>query len=173
MNPLIEILVHTSGSSGAKDDVRYRAQAAAYLDFEPYHSNALLSTGEQAAGDTTIDRQEAPLGTPSNTVARGSAEREDVQFWNTFLEARDKNRGSNAQGTAIQCDHAAPVPKIPALSAAETVDQASHAIVTLQLPARIRSGTKEPLSNQDDPFGKNYTGKTPSVAVRYSKFLKS
>ncbi|KAH0538854.1 hypothetical protein FGG08_004571 [Glutinoglossum americanum] len=166
--PLIEVLVHISGSSGARDDVRYRAQAAAYLNFEPYRSNALSPTKERATGDITladtvsvggIGKREALLGIFSDSVALGNAEKKDLQLWDTALEARNENSRLNiATGlldpsspsieiTAIQGDHGAPPPKVLAPSTVETLDQTSYA---LQSPARTTACTKALLDNQND-----------------------
>ncbi|KAI9869083.1 MAG: hypothetical protein M1813_002907 [Trichoglossum hirsutum] len=161
--PLIEILVHTSASSGARDDVRYRAQAAAYLDFEPCHSNALSSTKGLATIDTTlagplsaegIDRREALLGSSSDAVGSGNGKR-DVQFWNTVPETRIGNSdadlprasGSTVGGAAIKCG---------------ALDRGSHTIVTLQSTARFPSGTKAPLNDRNAASRKGEPMRMPS-----------
>ncbi|KAI9778154.1 MAG: hypothetical protein M1839_008363 [Geoglossum umbratile] len=157
--PLVEILVHTSGPSGARDDCRYRAQAAAYLLFKPQRSDSLLAAEEQVAGDAAAAAAAAGYvggeradGWALDAAAPGSAEQKYLPFWNTVLGARGKTSTETpvASGsiTAIYQDNAAPLPNVPALSTAEKLDQAPRAVVSLQSSAQVALGKREPLDSQ-------------------------
>src|SRR5579862_2700690 len=148
--PLIEILVHVSGPSAARDDLRYRAQAAAYLNFEPYRSKSLLSTEQQATGvadpvGVEGTSRTAPLDAAS-AAASGSAEKRDLPFWKD-----EDTEPTITSGSGIQQDHAA------ALPTTGTPDQASHTIAIPQLLPQITPttgvspGGQNALSKENEP----------------------
>ncbi|KAH0552852.1 hypothetical protein GP486_006949, partial [Trichoglossum hirsutum] len=208
--PPIEILVHTSAPCGARDDERYRAQAVAYLDFEPCRSHALLPTRGPPATDTTlvdplgaegIDKRKAAEGTSSATVGSGNGEKKDAPF-RKILQTGTIGSGNGEKKDALSREILPPdtiglgdeekedapfrkvlpkprarnpdadPPYVPgstvggAATKCDALGRDSNSSATLQSTARIPSGTRAPLNNQNDASRRGKPMGMPSSITR-------
>ncbi|KAI9819585.1 MAG: hypothetical protein M1827_007035 [Pycnora praestabilis] len=85
----IEILVHVSAPSAAKDDQRCRTQAAAYLDFDSIASHSILIARDPLGGD---------CGQLSAVARKWQNEEDQVLSVSQRRRAETRNRGASAQG---------------------------------------------------------------------------